>query len=163
MERLAELVLHRNGVDAPPVDVDLIAEREGLTYEPSDTHVVSGAYYYMGGGRGRAFITRHEHPLRQVFTKAHELAHHLVDEQHVAHAAGYPLLQLPSGYRGRERHGLHDRFAAALLMPRSWIGAFMRTRGWRLERAQLIAAVGRHFGVSRRAAEVRLRELGHIS
>lgn len=163
MERLAELVLERNGVRVPPVDVDFIAEREGLRFGVAHTQLVSGGYYYDGDGRGRAFISSNEHPLRRVFTKAHELAHHLVDEPEVAHAAGYPLLQLPTGYRGRERHRFHERFAAALLMPRDWIGSFMRERGWRLEREDLVASVARHFGVSRAAAAVRLRELGHIT
>lgn len=162
VERLAELVLERHGVGESPVDVDLIAEREGLRFEYVDLAQVSGAYYYEGDGRGRAIISTAEHALRQVFSKGHELAHHVMDQPSVAQAAGYPYLQLPSGYRGRDSHWAHDRFAAALLMPRAWVGQYMRERGWKLERPQLVAEVARKFGVSRRAAEVRLEKLGHI-
>jgi Zn-dependent peptidase ImmA (M78 family) len=163
MERLALTVLVRNGVHAPPVDVDLIAEREGLRFERTSLYGdVSGAYYRGQGRSGHAFISAAEHPLRQVFTKAHELCHHILDEPAISVAAGYPNLQLPSGYRGRESHALHDRFAAALLMPAPWIGNFIRERGWKLERAELIPTVARNFGVSQRAAEVRLEILGHL-
>lgn len=162
VEALADLVLERSGITRPPVDVDAIADRAGLRYELVELARVSGAYYYEGEGRGRAYISSSEHPLRQVFSKAHELGHHLMDEPTVARAAGYPFLQLPTGYRGRESHWAHDWFAACLLMPRAWVGEYMRERGWRLDRDPMIADVARRFGVSRRAAQVRLERLGHL-
>jgi Zn-dependent peptidase ImmA (M78 family) len=162
MENLALTVLARNGVASPPVDIDLVAEREGLRFESMKLHQVSGAYYRGSLGEGKAFISEDEHPLRQVFTKAHELCHHILDEPTVSVAAGFPNLQLPTGYRGRTSHWLHDRFASALLMPAPWIGSFMRERGWKLERDALVATIARSFGVTPRAAEVRLEILGHI-
>lgn len=160
IERLACDLLARHGLDAPPVNVDEIAQREGLNFEIADT--ATGHYYREPDGRGRALIPASEHPLRRRFTKGHELAHHLLDEPREVHAEGYRHLQLPSGYRGRDRHWAHERFAAALLMPRDWVGTFMRDQGWRLERGALVVRVARTFDVSRAAAEVRLRELGHI-
>jgi hypothetical protein len=43
------------------------------------------------------------------------------------------------------------------------VGAYIRGFGWTLERGALISDVSRLFGVTRFAAEVRLRELGHIA
>jgi len=48
-------------------------------------------------------------------------------------------------------------------MPRDWVGQFMRDRGWQYERARLVVEAAREFNVSRGAAEVPLRELGHVS
>lgn len=162
VERLADRILERNGVASPPVDVDLISEREGLAFEYADFRAASGAYYSEGPGRGRAIISSGEHPLRQVFSKAHELGHHMIERPENARMAGIEYVQLPAAYRGRDRHWAHEFFAACLLMPRRWIGMYMRDRGWQLERPQLVDDVARRFGVSRRAAEVRLCELGHI-
>ena len=145
------------------MNVDEVAQRLGLNYEvaPLD-EATSGFYYDEPNGRGRAVVNARHHRLRQRFTKAHELAHHLVDKPVFQGVEGMPYVQLPSGYRGRERHWAHDAFAASLLMPRAWIGQFMRNRGWQYERARLIVECARAFDVSRAAAEVRLRELGHM-
>lgn len=162
VELAATRVLTRHAISAPPVDVDWIAEREGLRFEYLDLDRISGAYVREGERRGCAFISSREPPLRQRFSKAHELAHHLFDEPVISHAAGYPALRLPIGYRGRERHWAHEMFAACLLMPRAWVGTFIRDRGWMLDRFPQITETARIFHVSRNAAEVRLRELGHI-
>lgn len=160
-ERLADLLLERHGVTHPPVDVDWIAECEGLRFELVDYQQTSGAYYRLGPEEARAFISKRELPLRRVFTKAHELAHHLLDSPTSTWIAGTNL-PLPSAYRGRGRHDTHEFFASCLLMPRTWLGSFIRERGWMLERMDLIETVARSFGVSPSAAEVRLVELGHI-
>lgn len=164
IEAFAWRVLFRNVVTAPPVNVDEVAQREGLNFEvdafPDDR--TSGFYFDEPNGRGRAVINARHHRLRQRFTKAHELAHHLIDEPVFVRATGMPYLQLASAHRGRGRHWAHERFAGALLMPRPWLGDFMRQKGWQLERDPLIVAVARAFDVSRAAAEVRLRELGYI-
>lgn len=161
IERAAGLVLLRNRITEPPVDVDAVAENEGLRFEYMELTAVSGAYMREGVGRGCAFIAVHEPRLRQRFSKAHELAHHLFDDPVIAHAAGYPALRLPTGYRGgSERHWAHEFFAACLLMPRAWVGDVVRYAYD--ERPQLITRVAQAFEVSERAAEIRLRELGHI-
>lgn len=162
IERLAEHLLAKHAVAAPPVNVDEIANAEGLDFQIVALERLSGGYIRDDDGRGHAMISASEHRLRQRFTKGHELAHHLVDHPQQLTALGFPYLRLPTGYRGRERHWAHERFAAALLMPRPWIASFMRDRGWRLEREQLVGAVARAFDVSRMAAEIRLVELGHI-
>jgi len=161
VERLANAVLERHHITRPPIDIDWVAEQEGLRYELEDYANASGAYYRLGPTQARALISKREHPLRRVFTKAHELAHHLMDEPSQTWIAGTNL-PLPTAYRGRTSHENHEWFAACLLMPRDWLGSFMRERGWQLERADLIETVARMFGVSIGAAAVRLERLGHL-
>lgn len=163
VERLATRVLDRHGASAPPVNVDEIANAHGLDFVLAEFETLSGSYMRDEDGRAHAMINRHHSRARRRFTKAHELAHHLIDEPSERRIPGFEHLRLPAGYRGRDRHWAHERFAAALLMPREWIGSFMRERGWRLERRRLVFDVARTFDVSMTAAEVRLRELGHIS
>jgi hypothetical protein len=162
IERLAAAILARHRVWAPPVNVDEIANTEGLDFQLIDLERLSGGYTRDADGRGHAMISSRESRLRRRFTKGHELAHHLIDEDEHVRVAGFEHLQLPSGYRGRDRHWAHERFAAALLMPREWLGSFMRDSGWRLPRERLVLSVARTFDVSLAAAEVRLRELGHL-
>lgn len=162
MERLAERVLDNRRVFTPPVNVDEVANACGLDFQLVDLLSLSGGYLRDPDGRGHAMIAAGHHRLRQRFTKAHELAHHLLDEESDVRIEGMPHLQLPSGYRGRDRHWAHERFAAALLMPRAWVGQFVRERGWQYEPKRMVVECARMFDVSRAAAEVRLRELGHI-
>lgn len=157
IERLAYDVLARNGVATPPVDVDVVARDEGLEFIPEHLDQSSGVYFRDPNGHGRAIISARTHPLRQRFTKAHELAHHLMDDETV-----YEGIE-SSGYRNRNRHWAHEYFAACLLAPRPWVAALMRdsyARG--LRTPAIVDRVARTFGISRAAAEVRLRELGHI-
>lgn len=160
IERAADAVLERNAVLRPPVQIDLLAEREGLRFEYVDLLSVSGAYHREGPRSGVAFISKREHRLRQRFSAAHELAHHVLDDPVTVTALGFPLLTLPSGYRGRGRHWGHEYFAGCLLMPRSWVGEIARHGSWSTQ-VDFVAEVGRTFDVSRAAAAVRLRELGY--
>lgn len=162
MELLALDVLDRNRVRRPPVDVDDIARREGLAFQIVRLTAISGGYLREGPGVGRAYISANEHRVRQRFTKAHELCHHLVDPGQDVMVMGRAA-RFPSGYDDRRKHWAHDRFAACLLMPRAWVGSFVRQRGWRMQREELIWQVARVFDVSWPAAARRLRELGHIS
>jgi Zn-dependent peptidase ImmA (M78 family) len=153
---LADQVLRRNAQRTPPVDVDAIARNEGLTFGSVRLEKISGGYYRDLDGHGHAIITELEHPLRQRFTKAHELGHHLLDERTPGHAL------TPSAYRDRRRHWAQDYFAGCLLMPRPWVANFFRVRGVGLGRDELILETARRFRVSRSAATVRLQELGLI-
>lgn len=162
IERLAERILAKHRVMAPPVNVDEIANAEGLDFQIVPLASLSGGYIRDDDGRGHAMISASEHRLRQRFTKGHELAHHLVDHPEQLTALGFPHLRLPTGYRGRERHWAHERFAAALLMPRAWVASFVRDRGWQMPQERLVVEVARLFDVSRVAARIRLQELGHI-
>ena len=155
IERRAFALLEKHRVRKPPIDIDAIALEEGLTFELTTFSVASGAYIGLGDGHGRALISRDESQVRQRYSKAHELAHHLIDRQH-------ETWQLAPSFRGRDRHGPHEKFAAYLLMPRGWMVATVEhaLQNGR-SGAELVERVSRVFNVSRQAAVVRLRELGY--
>lgn len=155
LERRAFALLEKHRIQKPPVDVDAIALEEGLSFELTTFSVASGAYVGLGDGHGRALIARGESAVRQRYSKAHELAHHLIDRQH-------ETWQLAPSFRGHDRHWPHEKFAAYLLMPRGWVIATVEhaMQNGR-SGAQLVERVARVFDVSRAAAAVRLRELGY--
>jgi len=157
--RIALQILARNGQKVPPVDIDYVASGEGLVYILTEVERISGGYFRDLDGHGQAIISSREHPLRQRFTKAHELGHHILDE-----AVRPASLLQPSAYRktNSPRHWAQEYFAGSLLMPRRWVADLIRDpQGWGTP-AELIREVAKRFEVSRAAAEVRLRELRHI-
>lgn len=161
-ERLASEVLTRSGIRRAPVDVDAIAAAQGLRYLPISFASVQGAYVGTLGpgahpradGRAVAFIGSHQHPLRQRFTRAHELGHHLIDHGRVEWVNRLRL-ELPCHYQGDVYHEAHEHFAAALLMPRGLVERFAGG-SWRRGDVERLA---RAFGVTKIAAAVRVEEL----
>ncbi len=94
----------------------------------ADVAPVSGGYFCDLDGHSHAIISSRERPLRQRFTKAHELGHHILDQA----VTPVRILQ-PSAYRktNSPRHWAQEYFAASLLMPRPWIANLVRdTHGW---------------------------------
>lgn len=165
-ERLAWELLVRHGVERPPVDIDRIAAAEGMRFIPADFDTSLGAYSRIFNPDARAawarqpfaMIGSHQHPLRQRFTKAHELAHHLIDEP-----TGWIArmqLPLPTRYKGLNTYHLaHELFAASLLMPRPWVLAFFGAS--RRVRAGDVVRFADYFAVTKIAARARIYEL-HI-
>ncbi|HEV8670836.1 MAG TPA: ImmA/IrrE family metallo-endopeptidase [Candidatus Limnocylindria bacterium] len=156
VERLAWEVLARSDVTRPPVDIDAIAAREGLRFVPATFDSILGVYCGDPPSHVKlpfAMIASHQHPLRQRFTKAHELGHHLMDEPR----GWVARMRLPSGleHRSRDYHEWHECFAASLLMPRRWVDQF-DGGSWRRDD---IARLARRFAVTKIAAATRLEEL----
>lgn len=164
-ERLAAECLARHGVWRPPVDIDAVAAAEGLRFVPIDFAECLGAYSSGAAGartswgrRPFAVIGSHQHPLRQRFTKAHELAHHLLDEPTgwVARMQLHP--PVPRGYKGDVYHEAHELFAASLLMPRPWVLSLV-DRSRPMRHAD-VARIAQRFAVTKIAAGARIHELG---
>ena len=106
--RIALDILARQGQKAPPVDIDYVASGEGLEYILTEVERVSGGYFRDLDGHGQAISSSREHPLRQRFTKAHELGHW------VLHARPDASRQTP-GISSNERvAGMHPWEAAAV-------------------------------------------------
>lgn len=92
--------------------------------------------------------------LRNVFTVAHELGHYILH----AKWGEKPLIAYR---RDKDRTEWEANwFAAAFLMPRESVSALMTSASGEDDPAQRVA---NHFGVSRAAAEVRLKYLGFLA
>jgi hypothetical protein len=160
IETLAWEVLARAGITRPPVDIDAIAAAEGMRFVSEDFDSLLGVYCSDPPSHiptPFAMISSHQHPHRQRFTKAHELAHHLMDEPR----GWVARMRLPLPRWDRRiaskfgYHPTHEFFAASLLMPRRWVEQF-DGGSWRRDD---VARLARHFAVTKIAAAVRLEEL----
>lgn len=129
-----ELVL-ANAVDSPPVNVEAIAGKLGLTVARRDLGDVSGEL------RGARITVNSRHSrVRQRFSVGHEIGHH----------------QLHTDHDQREGSAIEHQanaFAGALLMPP---GLLRRE----IENTQNIAELARRFDVSQDAMHIALKGAG---
>ena len=118
-KRAALSLIQEMGIADPPVDPILIASsldvRVHFVTFDSEREGVSGFYDCE---EDAIFVNRHEFPLRQTFTVAHELGHKVLHEEW-ARSADYQVLlrdttKQNQDYREREA----NVFAAELLMPK---------------------------------------------
>ena len=130
-----------------PVDVHALASSEDIEVIPASALTESGRIEWTRDGL-RIALSGRESPQRQRFTLAHELGHHLIFGIDKKGARTY----------SREEERRCDRFAAALLMPgKVFADAF---KGWHgRSRASAVRALADQFGVSLRAAMIRLNDL----
>ena len=148
-ELQANRLLSLTGVTDAPLPSETISElpRIRLAYRDLPT---SGLSYWDGRARSWVIcLNAAEPPTRQRFTLLHEYKH-IVD--HGAADRLYP----DSGRQtaGDRAEQAADYFAGCTLMPKRLL---KRAWGQGLQRP---AALARHFGVSERAIEVRLAQLG---
>lgn len=136
-----------------PIDPMVIAAKMGISVLANPGFNASG-HYIPSKDSQPPLITYNssESKVRQRFTIAHELGHHVMEH----------------GERDRDTPdrfsmGYHDpievdanRFAAHLLMPGQIVNALIRVRGIRS-----VDELARMFGVSKVAMRFRLKELGY--
>lgn len=137
-----------------PVDPVTIASKMGISVL-ADPGFSGSGHYQPAKDNSPPLITykSSESKMRQRFTVAHELGHHVMNH----------------GERDRDTPdrfsmGYHDpievnanRFAAHLLMPEQIVNALIRVRGIRS-----VDELARMFAVSKAAMRFRLKELGYV-
>ena len=149
--RIAELQAHRLlelwQVDDGPVPAEVVSELPRIRVVTAELPV-SGASHWSGR-YWVIVLNRHEPWTRRRFTLMHEFKH-IVDHGHAK--------QL---YSGNDRHSAHeqaelaaDGFAGAVLRPNRLLN-----RAWG-NGLQAPTPLGRYFGVSPQAADVRLAQTG---
>lgn len=135
-----------------PVDPKLIAKNLGIEVVARPGTTESGYYDYRGG---RPLITYNsdESPVRQRFTIAHEIGHHINGD---ISAPRDTAAHFSSGVRD-PREVAANRFAAALLMPTALVKHMIFE-----EKITDIHRLAKAFGVSTAAMEYRLKNTGII-
>jgi Zn-dependent peptidase ImmA (M78 family) len=162
--RATELI-EEIGVKTPPVPVERIAKKLGVVvqYAPFDDELSGMAFLK----EGVAFIgiNSNQHPNRQRYTLAHELAHiclhrwHLEAGVHVDQGSVNSLrrdLVSAEGTNALEREA--NAFAAELLMPAKLLAGALDERMLDLDDDRLLA-LAKRFKVSLMALQYRLQRM----
>ncbi len=174
----ATALLRKHGIEAAPVDVRALAEREGVdvVFETMEDKV-SGVLV-RSGDDATIGVNRGHHPRRQRFTLAHELGHYVLHEgespalgegdQMVGGVAGthtsvfadsnltiYPRDENAS--KGASKLEIEaNAFAAELLMPRSWLQSHLASGAYDLYDEASMRKLAAIFGVSEQALTIQL-------
>lgn len=167
LDKLAARLLSSLKIDTIPVPVDRVAKRLGaqLRYSPLDFEL-AGMVFVKDGVPIIGVNALHP-PNRQRFTIAHEIAHLQLHESEVAAAVhvdkGFPDSALRRDKRsadGIERLEIEaNRFASALLMPRTALESELRAQPIDIEDPSALERMAKKFRVSGTALQFRLRGL----
>ncbi len=151
-EREAAVLLKRCGIDEPPIDPVSIAGEVGVKvvfvrFNGDSDQNVSG---YFDFESNQIIVNRHEYPLRQTFTIAHELGHKILHEPWTRTEDYRVLLRDPANTDWNPIEQEANAFAANLLMPR-----FLMDSWYKLP----VEQISRIFAVSVPAVKTRLSYL----
>lgn len=134
----------------PPVDLELLAKRMGVT-AIHDVDMAADGMLEQDGKHATVFIRVGLNPGRRNFTLAHELAHRVLIHPNV------PTVAYRRNGESDDEERLCDEIAAALLLPAPWMLS-LRSRPQNLSTLRLIS---HRANVSLSAALVRSRETIH--
>lgn len=160
---IARDVLNRYG-NTIPVDPLLIAEKLGIdvrftpfAFDPDPEKRNLSGMAFQKNGKKFIEVNASDHPVRQRFTLAHELGHHLLG--HTDNGVWFrdtPNDFAESYYKPYEEVQA-NAFAADLLMPKDYLD-FLMSNG----AVTTLHDLADEFYVSVAAIEIRLRKLGYI-
>lgn len=162
INRLADDLLSRHGIEIAPVPVDEVAEAHGIaiSYKTLDDDL---AGFLLRDERRKVIGVNAAHSLqRQRFTIAHELGHALLH-------AGEPLhidrdfrvnFRSPASTTATHVEEIEaNTFAAALLMPSRMLRQDLEASDIDIEDDEQVTRLARTYGVSRMAMTYRLINL----
>lgn len=154
-EQLAEAVrecvkelLAESGVDRPPVDAVVIAQRLGLIVARDGKSDVRGRFVRMrhpgSGGRGTIFLADDPRPERRQWAIAHEIGEFTA--QRVFETLGVD----PEDLLAAERERLANHLANSILLPYEWFRTDGTTVDWDLFELKQIYSTASHELIARR-------------
>ncbi len=119
-------LLDRMGITEPPVDPVSVAEFVGVKvyfveFTGESDAKISG---YYDCEEGSIMVNKHEFPLRQTFTVAHELGHKILHEEWAKSDNYKVLLRDPFARESSPVEQEANFFAANLLMPKSMMDEY---------------------------------------
>ncbi len=163
-----ETLIERLGITAPPVNIEAIAKRLGLTVVYEDLGPDVSGLLVSKGNDAYVFIQRSDHAHRRRFSIAHEVAHFVLRHQfdggrHVHVDRGHFISQRgPRASAGIDPKEIEaNQFAACLLMPSKLIRDSVRaTAGEMPLLDHHVSSLAREYEVSDQAMTIRLTTLG---
>ena len=123
-EREAKALLERLGIDTPPVDVEGIASHLGIRVEYDSLKESVSALLYRRGEKALILVSNEQPEVRQRFSVAHEIGHYLLHRDPVfveKPPAQLSFRNVSSSLGSDSKEIEANSFAAALLLPSSWI------------------------------------------
>lgn len=166
IETLAVDILRESGVSEPPVDVESIAERQGLLIDFQPLQSDLSGFLFHDEQHAVIGVNSFHPTVRQRFTIAHELGHFLLHQSDSLHVdrAVQAKFRNELSKQGTDLDEIEaNLFAAELLMPRIMIAQD-------LHQNDVVDILDDHFfnelaqryNVSTQALLLRLMNLGHI-
>jgi Zn-dependent peptidase ImmA (M78 family) len=137
-----------------PIQLAPLARALGIRVQASTLAPgISGELRPDGAGGFVIRVNRHDAPVRQRFTVAHEIAHFLLHRDHIGGGIRDDVLYRSALSDAREAEA--NRLAADILMPEDNVwNSYRRQRG--RERDEAIMELSQQFGVSESAMKIRL-------
>jgi Zn-dependent peptidase ImmA (M78 family) len=166
IESMANDLLRQHSISKAPIPVERIAKSQGIKifYQSLENDVCG--FIYRDPNQTVIGINTHHPAVRQNFTAAHELGHHLLHEQeqlHVDHAFRVRLRDETSSQGTNEAEREANYFAASLLMPREFIEKDLSGEtDIDLLDDDFIRVLAKRYGVSAQALMNRLKNLGYL-
>jgi Zn-dependent peptidase ImmA (M78 family) len=163
IERRAVELLKELGLAAPPVDVDFVARARNLQVERVDFGADCAGVLVRKDGRAAIGVNWTDPPVRQRFTVAHEIGHYELHNGETYVDSGSYVVQYRdassgSGTKNEEREA--NQFAAALLMPATWVRRAYLDEPFDLAVDDSLRRLAEKFQVSTQAMSYRLGYLG---
>jgi len=153
---------HRHDLAGPPLDVQQLAQKLGIKVTKSDLGADCSGLLVKRGNSAVLAVNWEHHPNRQRFTIAHEIGHFLLHKSGTyvdrSTSAFFRNSESGSGTVKEEREANH--FAAALLMPATWITRAISGASLNVDDEMAILDLAEHFEVSPQAMSFRLANLG---
>lgn len=161
MERRAELLLVKAGVNAAPVPMEQIADYLGIRIELADLGEDCSGVLVRNGNRAVIGVNWGHHSNRRRFSIAHEIAHFVLHEGDTYIDKGYSVhfRDLESGSGTKQEEMAANAFAAALLMPAKWVRDAFRQQPFELTEDDSLELLAKKFEVSTQAMTYRLMNL----
>lgn len=161
MERKAEQLLVKSGVDTTPVPVEQVAAQLGIRIELADLGEDCSAVLVRNGERAVIGVNKDHYLNRRRFSIAHEIAHFVLHEGDTYIDKGYRVhfrdLESGSGTKLEEMEA--NAFAAALLMPAKRVRDAFKQQPFELTGDDCLGMLARTFKVSTQAMTYRLMNL----
>ena len=164
MERIAEQLLVKAGVNTAPVPLEQVANRLGIKIEQADLGEDCSGVLVRNGDRAIIGVNKEHHSNRQRFSIAHEIAHFVLHRGDTYIDKGYRVhfrdLESGSGTKTEEMDA--NAFAAALLMPAAWVKDAFEEQPFDLTEDDGLEILAEKFEVSTQAMTYRLMKLRMI-
>jgi len=165
-ETQAVTLLERLGIRSAPIDVWRVARRLGVRVERTDLgEDCSGVLVRRKSGAAVIGVNYAHHPNRQRFTVAHELGHLVLHKggRYVDKGTTLRFRDRESGTGSQVEERQANQFAAALLMPATWVRREFAKHPFDFGDDEALTEMCRKFGVSSQAMVYRLVNLALLN